>query len=136
MTKAAFSCWDDRIAPVFDTARELCVVETQSGSIVRETWEKMEVDQPLRTILRMAGLQLDVLVCGAISGHIKGLVEAYGISVVPFVTGDVRRIIGAWLEGNLETDTFAMPGCGFQRRRRNRRGSGTGIRRRGCFIPR
>ena len=129
MTKAAFAYWEDRIAPVFDTAREFCIVEAQSGKIIRETRESLKDNQPLITALRMAELRLDVLVCGAISGDIQALIAAYGIRIVPFVSGELRRVIEAWLKGNLENDVFAMPGCRFQGRRRRRRGASGGAGR-------
>jgi hypothetical protein len=37
MMKAAFAYWDHRIAPVFDTARRIHLVEADSGRIVAET---------------------------------------------------------------------------------------------------
>ena len=134
MTIAAFACWGDRVAPVFDTARKLHIVEIRSGKVIRETTEILSDAEPFHRVLRMAELQLDVLVCGAISAHIQDLIAAYGIRVVPFVSGMLRQIIEAWLGGRLETDSFAMPGCGFRMRNRNRRGDGRGIggdRRRG-----
>ena len=129
MTKVAFACWKDRIAPVFDTAREFCVVETRSGKIIRETRENLVDSQPLKTALRMAELQLDVLVCGAISLDIQALIAAYGIQIIPFVSGELRLVIDAWLKGNLEKDVFTMPGCGLQWRRRRRRGASGGAGR-------
>ena len=50
------------------------------------------------------------MVCGAVSRP-PDTVASYGIQVIPFVAGDLREVIGAWLSGNLESDTFVMPGC-------------------------
>jgi predicted Fe-Mo cluster-binding NifX family protein len=130
MTKAAFLCWKDRIAPVFDTACEFHAVEVQSGKIVRESRETLEENQPLRTALRFAELQTDVLVCGAVSGYVQSLIAAYGIRVVPFVSGDLRPVIDAWVAGKLKNDAFAMPGCGRHLRQHCGRGSGGGRGRR------
>ena len=126
MTVAAFACWKDRIAPVFDTAREFHIVEIRSGKIVRESRGNLADNQPFKTALRMVELQVDVLVCGAISGHIQDLIVAYGIRIVPFVSGELQQVIEAWIEGRLEKGDFAMPGCGLQRRRRRQRGAGRG----------
>jgi predicted Fe-Mo cluster-binding NifX family protein len=56
-------------------------------------------------------------------------VTAYGIKVIPFIAGDLDEIIQAFLEGKLERDEFAMPGCcgrgrrqGQDRMRRGRMG--------------
>jgi predicted Fe-Mo cluster-binding NifX family protein len=118
--KIAFAYWDNRIAPVFDTARQIQVVEAESGQIVSETQETLPEDLPVQKTLRLVELGIGTLVCGAISKPMHGLVIAYGIQVVPFVAGDLREVIRAWLSGDLECDAFAMPGCCSRNRRRRR----------------
>lgn len=117
--KTAFAYWDNRIAPVFDIARQIHVVEAESGRIVAETGEALADDLPVQKVIRLAELGVGTLVCGAISRPLHAMVAAYGIQVIPFVAGDLSEVIQAWLSGNLERDTFAMPGCcGRGRRRR------------------
>jgi predicted Fe-Mo cluster-binding NifX family protein len=111
MTKTAFAYWDNRIAPVFDIARQIHVVEAESGRIVAETEELLRDDLPVQKVIRLAELGVGTLVCGAISRPLHEMVTAYGIEVVPFVAGDLSEVIQAWLNDNLENDTFAMPGC-------------------------
>lgn len=109
--KTAFAHWDHRIAPVFDTARQLCLVDVDSGRIVREMVELLVDDLPVRKVLRLMELEIATLVCGAISRPMYGSVAAYGIQVVPFVAGDLDEVIRAWFSGKLGNDTFSMPGC-------------------------
>jgi len=116
--KTAFAHWENRIAPVFDTARRICVVESESGRVVRQTQETLPVELPVRKALRLMDLGVGVLVCGAISRPIHGLVAAYGIRVIPFVAGDLQEVIRAWLDGTLECGAFAMPGCFGRKGRR------------------
>ena len=117
--KAAFAYWDNRIAPVFDTGRQIHVVEAESGRIVAETKEVLPDDLAVQKVIRLAELGVGTLVCGAISKPMREMVAAYGIEAIPFVAGDLREVIQAWLSGNLQRDTFAMPGCcGRGRRRR------------------
>lgn len=118
MIKAAFAHWDHRIAPVFDIARQIHVVEVESNRIVRETQEPLESDPVLQKALRLAELGVDTLICGAISRPLCAMVAAYGIRVIPFVAGDLGEVIQAWLRGGLESGAFAMPGCCGRRRRR------------------
>jgi len=124
--KAAFAYWDDRIAPVFDISRQLHLVEAAAGRIVAETGEVLAEDLPVQKALRLVELGVDTLVCGAISRPFQERIAAYGIQVIPFVAGDLNEVIQAWLGGNLERDTFAMPGrCGRGRgRRRGMRSTG------------
>jgi predicted Fe-Mo cluster-binding NifX family protein len=118
--KTAFAHWAHRIAPVFDTARQVHVIETKSGQIIDEKTEILAEDMEVQKVLRLVALDIDTLVCGAISRPLHGLVAAYGIRVVPFVAGDLSEVIQAWLRNNLMQDAFVMPGCRGRRRQRSR----------------
>jgi predicted Fe-Mo cluster-binding NifX family protein len=109
--KAAFASWDQRIAPVFDTARQILVVNVESRHIVGEMQETLLEDFPVQKTLRLVELGIDTLVCGAISRTMHAVISSYGIQIIPFVAGDLHEVIQAWLTGNLGQATFAMPGC-------------------------
>ncbi len=109
--KTAFAYWDNRIAPVFDIASQIHVVETESGRVIAETDEVIANDLPVKKVFRMVELGVSTLVCGAISRPLHAMVIASGIRVISFVAGDLRKVIKAWLDGNLESVKFAMPGC-------------------------
>ena len=78
---------------------------------------------PNTRALRLTELGVGTLVCGAISGTMRSLVEAYGIQVISFVAGDIHEVIQAWLRGEIHDGLFYMPGCG-RRGRHRRRGMG------------
>jgi predicted Fe-Mo cluster-binding NifX family protein len=86
----AFSCWNNRIAPVFDNARQVLLVRVDSGRIIGEEQQVLPGDLPVQKALRLAELGVGTLVCGAISRPLHGMVIAYGIRVIPFVAGDLR----------------------------------------------
>lgn len=115
--KTAFTTWEDRIAPVFDVSRQIHLVEIEGGRIVRESEEALTDELPVQKALSLAELGIDTLVCGAISNTMQDMVAAYGIRVVPFVSGDLREVIEAWMSKGLERDLFIMPGCCGARRR-------------------
>jgi predicted Fe-Mo cluster-binding NifX family protein len=124
--KTAFSSWNNRIAPVFDVARQVFLVESEAGRIMREADEAMPSDDLGIKAQHLAGLGVNTLVCGAISRPLQCLVTSYGITVIPFVAGYLQEVVRAWLEGRINDDLFAMPGCCPQGRRR--RGGGAGMR--------
>jgi predicted Fe-Mo cluster-binding NifX family protein len=126
MARAAFAVWNHRIAPVFDVARQVRVVVAESGRIVSETEESLPNDGGSLRVLRLSELGVDTLVCGAISRSMQVMVAAYGIRMVPFVAGDLRQIIAAWLSGELDNEMFAMPGCWARDRGQGRRRGGAG----------
>lgn len=109
--KAAFSFWKGRIAPVFDVARHVLIVEVESGRIIREVEKDLPQNNPGRKIKRLAGIGIDTLVCGAISRFMHELITSHGINVISFVSGDLREVIRAWGQDKIDEADFAMPGC-------------------------
>jgi predicted Fe-Mo cluster-binding NifX family protein len=122
--RAAFAIWDDHIAPVFDVSRQLKLVDADGGRITAEHLEQVDADlPPLARAERLAALNVDVIVCGAVSRPLHARLAALGITVEPFVAGDVDPVVAAWLAGELPQDRFTMPGCcGRARRGAGRRG--------------
>ncbi len=109
--KTAFTYWNKRIAPVFDTAHHIKVIETESERIISAKLEVMESDLPAQKALRLSELGVSTLVCGAISKSVNEAVMACGIRVIPFVAGELQEVVEAWMKGSLEQDCFSMPGC-------------------------
>jgi predicted Fe-Mo cluster-binding NifX family protein len=130
MSKSAFAHWDNRVAPVFDVARQIRIVEAEAGRITAEAEEELPDGQPAGKAARLAELGVRTLVCGAVSRPAHELLLAYGIEVIPFVTGDLEDVVRAWLRGKVTREAYAMPGCG-NRRRHLRRGQAEGRRGRG-----
>jgi predicted Fe-Mo cluster-binding NifX family protein len=120
--RVAFAAWNDRIAPLFDVARRVLVVETEGTRIVRQSEEPLEEPTPAARAACLARLGIDALVCGAISRSQEALIQAYGVRVVPFVSGGLRDVVEAWRGRTLGRDSFAMPGCGSGHRPRRGRG--------------
>lgn len=120
--KTALTCWKGRIAPVFDVARQVCIVRTGSGRVLDETTAALPADGPAAKVHRLTELGIDVLICGAISQSLQKMAEAHGIRVIAFVAGEVRDVLAAWMEDTIDNSVFAMPGCrGRRRRHRNGR---------------
>jgi predicted Fe-Mo cluster-binding NifX family protein len=115
--KAAFSVWDNRIAPVFDVSRQILLVETKAGRIISERQEALADTIPEQKAACLAELAVDILVCGAISRPLQEMIAAYDIRVIPFLAGDMREVIDAWLAGRGKIDLFTMPGCCKRKRR-------------------
>jgi predicted Fe-Mo cluster-binding NifX family protein len=120
--KIALTIFNERIAPVFDVACRLMVLEIENGRVIKETMMTLpdkSLDEKI-ILLRQSGIKQ--LICGAISCQAQAELEQYGIKTYAFIAGDRREIITAWLNKQLEKGEFAMPGCGKRRkccRRRN-----------------
>ena len=125
----AIPIWDDCVSNAFDFAARLLLVETESDSEVSRSHIRLESQSLSQRVSQLKYLEVDVLVCGAISRTLTGMVKASGIEVLPYVTGSVDDILKAYLTGQLAKPEFSMPGCWSGARK------GFGRRRRGCKRP-
>ena len=118
--KIGITVWKNRISPLFDSAQMLLIAEIKNGTITGKHYEPFHLDFPSSKAIRIYNLGVRVVICGAVSHFLANMIEAYGIRIIPFVAGDVNKVIDAYLKGNLPTQKFQMPGCGIRRRRRFR----------------
>ena len=125
--KLAIPIYNDNISNVFDFAHKLLLVDIENGKEAN----RYEVALESRLLPQRAGqlknLGVDVLVCGAISRVLANMVTAFGIQVLPYVTGSIDDVLQAYLTGQLAKPEFSMPGGCWSGARK-----GFGRRRRGC----
>ncbi|WP_245589033.1 NifB/NifX family molybdenum-iron cluster-binding protein [Desulfatirhabdium butyrativorans] len=109
--KAAFSVWNNRIAPVFDVARKVLLVDMENRSAVNCCEACLLCDTDEGKAKRLCELDVDVLICGAVSRYLETTLVNAGIQVIGFVAGDALEIIDSWLCGDFQRKDYAMPGC-------------------------
>ena len=122
--KIALTVWNGRIAPVFDVAGTVRLVELDGKTITED--RMVNLPQSSGMMSRVAALveqKINVLVCGAVSRPVHRMLAASGIEIHSFVSGEASEVLEALIDGRLEETTFSMPGCGMGR---NRRGCGRG----------
>ena len=138
--RIAIPVWNDRISPVFDTSRRLLVVDFSGGMEVSRTEHDLAEPFPPVRARRLKEMEIELLICGAISNPVACLFEAAGIGIVPWVSGNVDEVLGAFAREQLTDSRYRMPGClgkgrGFHRGARcagdGSFGRGRGGRRRG-----
>ncbi len=117
MVRIGISIWQGRISPVFDTAQQLLIIDIDNQKEVNRKEEMLkETLMPLRASV-IANLNINVLICGAISRELADMLSSMGIRVLPFISGNMDTILMAYLENRLDSRQFLMPGCCCQRRR-------------------
>ena len=109
--RIAVSIWENKVSPVLDTATKLLIIE--SGNQKEES--RGEVYLVKRDISQrcsfIRGLEIDVLICGAVSRQFSGMLTASGIKIVSGISGPTEDVLEAYLHGNLFQARFLMPGC-------------------------
>lgn len=122
MYRSAWSWRENRIAPVFDTAGKLLIVDSEDAQVSSKNLIDISSCSPDGIAICIASYHVELLVCGAISRYYEAMVMQQGIAVIPFVMGSIDELIALWLAGNPLLPAHAMPGCrkryGKQRPRR------------------
>lgn len=121
--KIVLSVDKDRIAPVFDVARDfICCDQSEPGQFKRLTLRSTS-SQGL--IFALAEFGAEVLICGAISRPLQLIAEGNGIIVYGFLTGNISEIMAAFTSFNTpDLSEFCMPGCGPRKRQRRQQRRG------------
>jgi predicted Fe-Mo cluster-binding NifX family protein len=113
--KVAITEWQGRVAPVFDVAGIVLMIETGTGTT--EETITLPSGDPRNKINFLKERGIGVLICGAITRRMREYAEELGIRVNPFVSGEVGEVWEAWKSGTLDHACYSMPGCRRCRRR-------------------
>jgi predicted Fe-Mo cluster-binding NifX family protein len=124
--KIAMPVCGNRLSTVFDAADELLMVETGPGVTPGQSRSRWKEDTLIARTAQIRESDVQILICGALSGSVARMLNAAGIRVIPFIRGTVDEILEAFCNETLSGRHFFLPGCtpceGQGRRRRLRGG--------------
>ena len=109
--KVAVTVWEDRISPVFDASKRLLIAEIENARITKQSFVIFDPELPSNLTKTLAALDVPVLICGAVSQVPANIISADGITLIPFIAGEVDRVLDVYAKGNSLAPTFVMPGC-------------------------
>ena len=109
--KLALTVWEDRISPVFDAARKLMLVEVENRVITKKSYERFDATLSPRLTEKLSEFDISVLICGAISAQPAQMIEAQGIKIIPFIAGNVEKVLASYIKNDFVNSSFLMPGC-------------------------
>ncbi len=108
----AIPVYKDRVSNVFDFAGSLLLVSVENGEETGRRDVALLGQAPAQRAAQVRGLDVNVVICGAVSHPLAGMIEAAGIDLLPHVTGNVDEVLQAYLDGRLGAPQYCMPGCG------------------------
>lgn len=113
--RLAIAALNNRVAPVFDTARRLIIICDDTTDF----WDEVALQDKnhVQRTVYLVEAGIDVLICGAVSQALSRMIQGHGIEVHSFVSGDLADVLEAYKAGRLDTPAFAMPGCRGMRHR-------------------
>lgn len=123
--RVAIPLWEGRVSPVFDEASRILLVDIANRKEQNRREEFLIVQNPFERAKLLPKLGVEVLICGMISLTQQTALAAAGIRIIPHICGSMEDVIAAFLDGRIENGALRMPGCGNQKRVRNRRHNAT-----------
>lgn len=129
--KLAMPVWNDCVSTVLDFADRLLVVDCESGAVRDRSVINLSGVTMAEKIARLRELDIQVLLCGAVSRPMERMIMASGIDIIPFLRGRVNDVLNAYFSGQLFGPGFKLPGC----RRGLGFGQGMGQRKHGYGRP-
>jgi len=118
--KVGITFFEDRVSPVFDVSRNLVLIEVQDGRIEHRDEKVLRTETPAERAREISGLDVKILICGAISSAFETALISEGIRVISCTCGQVDEITDAYINGLLTERAFLMPGCTDRRMNRGR----------------
>ena len=109
--KVAVTVWEERISPVFDASRRLLIADIENDRVMQRTTVRFDPGTPSTLSRMLSGLGVPVLICGAVSQLPAAILTAEGITLIPFITGDVDQVLDVYAKGRPLAPAFLMPGC-------------------------
>ncbi len=109
--RIAIPQWQGRIAPVFDVASHLLLVDVEDNCETHRQEERLVKTEFSARVAELRGYGADALIRSAISAPLRSRLAASGMQVSGFLCGAVDEVVAAYLSGTLATPSFEMPGC-------------------------
>ena len=108
--RIAISIWEDKISPVLDTASKLLIIDDKTQKKSSRFEANLLEQEMSRRCSLIRKLDLDVLICGAVSRQFREMLKACGIKIISGISGPAKDVIKAYLEGDLLHSDYFMPG--------------------------
>jgi len=106
----ALAHWQGRISPVFDVTQQLLIVPGSPFEPCHHRMVALLHEQPQARAREVAGLGVDVLLCGAVSRMLEAALASAGVRVVGFLCGEVQDVLDAFRHNRLHLSRYRMPG--------------------------
>lgn len=110
MMRIAIPIRDSCVSPAFDFSHRLLLVEFEDGRETRCSEVVLVPESIVQRAGRLRDLEVDILICGAISRDLARSVTGAGIEILAYVTGPVDEVLTAYITDQLTKPEYILPG--------------------------
>ncbi|MBC8186293.1 NifB/NifX family molybdenum-iron cluster-binding protein [candidate division KSB1 bacterium] len=107
----ALASFGDKIASLYESSNRFVVFHAPTYNVEDSEVSPIIDNSPNELLNLLKQHNVKILICGAISGCTRRLLNAQGIVVIPWITGDVKSVIYAFQSNRIFSPLFIMPGC-------------------------
>jgi predicted Fe-Mo cluster-binding NifX family protein len=108
--RIAIPVWQEKVSPVLDTALTLRVVD-RKGKVCTSCFDtRLDEHEIYKRCVRIDRMNIDVVICGAVSRAMLEMLKASGIQIIYGISGPYEEVLDAYFEGSLFCPKFMMPG--------------------------
>lgn len=108
--KIAIPEWSGNVCTVFDFAHWLLVVEVNGSDEVSRISIPLKEKLLIERARKLKHLDVQLLICGAISCPLARIISSYGIKIISHIRGTIDEVLNAYLTGKLDNPKFFFPG--------------------------
>ncbi|MGI6685875.1 MAG: NifB/NifX family molybdenum-iron cluster-binding protein [Bacillota bacterium] len=107
--KLALAVFEDRISVIFDNPRQILLALIRDNLVVDRREADFSTMSTVKMIKKLKEESVSILICGAITDNLQQAFERNEIKVIPWISGNVQKVLDAWIDGTLVQ--LVMPGC-------------------------
>ena len=107
----ALATYQSRIASLFESSDKFIIIQSPLYEVKNSISIAISNNSPNELLQLLKDNNVRILICGAISGCMRQLLEAQNIRVIPWITGDIQCVVEAFRSNKLFSPSFIMPGC-------------------------
>ncbi len=95
--KIAVPVFQDCISSLMDASNRYMIYETGEGRIKQKIDINLNADAGPQRVEKLKDIDVDMIICGAISGYAAGIVREKGMRLLPMIYGHIEEVIDSYL---------------------------------------
>lgn len=104
--KVAIPHFGEDVAPCFEYSASIAIFTVRGTTVVGQMEFTLQSGEAFDRVRLLRDQNVATLICGGVQESFENLLQASGIRVISWVTGDVRKLLELFMRGEL------VPGSG------------------------
>ncbi|MEW6074306.1 MAG: NifB/NifX family molybdenum-iron cluster-binding protein [Planctomycetota bacterium] len=107
--RVAIPHFGEAVAPCYGASATVAIFTIENGRVVEQRDFTLTSPRVLDRVRLLRDQGVDTLICGGVQDRIEDVIRANGIRVLSWVSGNVERLLEAFLRGELASGAAPSP---------------------------